>query len=110
MEIKLILGLYVNRIIFNLCSDYTLYFAKYEIDLSAIFHPGISRFQPGTGPGRLRCSYATASTLIATYLLHTVGVKCHGGDHCPSKGSSGRMTLVNQCPLELKVLLYTCSS
>ena len=53
VEIILILGLYVNKtIIFNLCSDYTLYFAKYEIDLSAILHPGISRFHPTTGPGR----------------------------------------------------------
>ena len=54
VEIKLILGLQVNRInIFNLCGDYTLYFAKCELDLSAVFHPG-------TGPGRQWYSYATA--------------------------------------------------
>ena len=54
VEIKLILGLQVNRInIFNLCGDYTLYFAKCELDLSAVFHPG-------TGPGKQWYSYATA--------------------------------------------------
>ena len=60
VEIKLILGLQVNRIIiFNLCRDYTQYFAKCELDYSAIFHPSTSRFHSGTDPGRPRCSYAT---------------------------------------------------
>ena len=46
-------------IVFNFFSDNTLYFANYELDLSAIFHPGIRRFHPGTGPGRPGCCYVT---------------------------------------------------